>query len=84
MCSACNESLIGRLEEGDVDERGGEEVEDNCKVHKETAPATRRFYKHEGKLSFLILGNTKFGSNFIMVDQLLQVRTVLEQSVVDP
>jgi hypothetical protein len=42
------------------------------------------FRKHEEKLSLLMSGKTRFGSNFIMVDQLLQVRTALEQSVVDP
>jgi hypothetical protein len=29
-------------------------------------------------------GKTRFGSNFLMVDRSLQVRTSLEQSVVDP
>jgi hypothetical protein len=41
------------------------------------------FRKHKEKLSLLMSGKTKFGSNFIMVDRLLQVRTALEQSVVD-
>jgi hypothetical protein len=39
----CDESVVGRLGEGDVDERGGEEVEDNHQVYKETAHAARRF-----------------------------------------
>jgi hypothetical protein len=43
MYSACNESLIGRLEEGDVDERGGKEVEDSLEVQKETIHATLYF-----------------------------------------
>jgi hypothetical protein len=42
------------------------------------------FRKHEETLSLLMSGKTRFGLNFIMVDQLLQVRTALEQSVVDP
>jgi hypothetical protein len=42
------------------------------------------FRKHEEKLSLLMSGKTRFGSNFLMVDWLLQVRTALEQSVVDP
>ena len=29
MYSSCNESVVERLREGDIDERGGEEVEDN-------------------------------------------------------
>jgi hypothetical protein len=41
------------------------------------------FHKHEEKLSLLMSGKTRFGSNFITVDWLLQVRTALEQSVVD-
>jgi hypothetical protein len=42
------------------------------------------FRKHEEKLSLVMSGKTRFGSNFLMVDRLLQVRTTLEQSVVDP
>jgi hypothetical protein len=42
------------------------------------------FHKHEEKLSLVMFGKTKFGLNFLMVDRLLQVRTALEQSVVDP
>jgi hypothetical protein len=42
------------------------------------------FRKHEEKLSLLMSGKTRFGSNFLMVDRLLQVRTALEQSIVDP
>jgi hypothetical protein len=42
------------------------------------------FCKHEEKLSLVMSGKTRFGSNFLMVDRLLQVRTALEQSVVDP
>ena len=41
------------------------------------------FRKYKEKLSLLISEKTKFGSNFIMVDRLLQVRTALERSVVD-
>jgi hypothetical protein len=40
--------------------------------------------RHKEKFSLLMSGKTKFGLNFIMVDWLLQVRTSLEQSVVDP
>jgi hypothetical protein len=36
------------------------------------------FRKHEEKLSLLMSKKTIFGSNFIMVDQSLQVRIVLE------
>ena len=43
MCSACNESLVGRLEEGNVNERGGKEVEDSLEVQKETIHATFYF-----------------------------------------
>jgi hypothetical protein len=42
------------------------------------------FHKHEEKLSLVMSVKTRFGSNFLMVDRLLQVRTALEQSVVDP
>jgi hypothetical protein len=42
------------------------------------------FRKHEEKLSLVMSGKTRFGLNFLMVDQLLQVRTTLEQSVMDP
>jgi hypothetical protein len=42
------------------------------------------FHKHEEKLSLVMSVKTRFGSNFLMVDWLLQVRTALEQSVVDP
>jgi hypothetical protein len=42
------------------------------------------FRKHEEKLSLVMSVKTRFGSNFLMVDRLLQVRTALEQSVVDP
>ena len=42
------------------------------------------FRKHEEKLSLVISTKTRFGSNFLMVDRLLQVRTALEQSVMDP
>ena len=42
------------------------------------------FCKHEEKLSLLMSKKTRFGLNFLMVNQLLQVRTALEQSVVDP
>jgi hypothetical protein len=42
------------------------------------------FRKHEEKLSLLISRKTRFVSNFLMVDRLLQVRTALEQSVLDP
>jgi hypothetical protein len=49
MCRACNESLVGRLEEGGMDENGGEEVEDNCEVHKETIYATRYLTQTRGE-----------------------------------
>jgi hypothetical protein len=42
------------------------------------------FRKHEEKLSLMMSMKTRFGSNFLMVDRLLQVRTALEHSVVDP
>jgi hypothetical protein len=42
------------------------------------------FRKHEEKLSLVISKKTRFGSNFLMVDQLLQVRIALEQSLVLP
>jgi hypothetical protein len=42
------------------------------------------FRKHKEKLSLLMSRKTRFGSNFLMVDWLLQVRTALEQSVMDP
>lgn len=42
------------------------------------------FFKHKEKLSLLMPGISRFGLNFIMVDQLLQVSTALQQSVVDP
>ena len=42
------------------------------------------FHKHEEKLSLVMSVNIRFGSNFLMVDRLLQVRTALEQRVVDP
>jgi hypothetical protein len=41
--SLYDESIVGRLKEGDVDKRSGEEVEDNHQVHKEMAHATSRF-----------------------------------------
>jgi hypothetical protein len=53
MCSSCNESVIGRLGEGDVDERGGEEVEDNHQVHKETAHTARRFPQARGEVELV-------------------------------
>jgi hypothetical protein len=40
--------------------------------------------KHEEKLSLLMLRKTRFGWNFIMMNWLLQVKTTLQQSVVDP
>ena len=43
MCSLYNESIVGRLEEGDVDERGGEEIEDNHQIHKGMAHAASCF-----------------------------------------
>ena len=42
------------------------------------------FHKHEEKLSLVLSRKTRFVSNFLMVDRLLQVRTALEQSVMDP
>ena len=42
------------------------------------------FRKHEAKFNLLLPGQTRFASNFIMVDRLLKVRAALEQSVVDP
>ena len=42
------------------------------------------FCKHEEKLSLLMSKKTIFGSNFVMVDWLLQVKIVLEQNIVDP
>ena len=36
------------------------------------------FHKHEEKLSLAMSVKTRFGSNFLMVDRLLQVRTALE------
>ena len=41
------------------------------------------FRKHEKKYSLVLAGKTRFGSNFMMVDRLLEVRQALEQSVVD-
>jgi hypothetical protein len=42
------------------------------------------FRKHEDKLSLLMPWKTRFGSNFIMVDWILQIETALQQSVIDP
>ena len=42
------------------------------------------FRKHEAKFSLLLPGQTRFASNFIMIDRLLKVKDALEQSVVDP
>jgi hypothetical protein len=42
------------------------------------------FHEYKEKLSLLMSWKTRFGSNFIMVDWLLQIKTALEQSVVDP
>jgi hypothetical protein len=53
-------------------------------VHKETAHATYHFPQVWGEIELVDVRETRFGSNFIMVDRLLQVRTALEQSVVDP
>ena len=36
------------------------------------------FYKHEEQLSLVMSMKMRFGSNFLMVDWLLQVRTALE------
>jgi hypothetical protein len=36
------------------------------------------FHKHEEKLSWVMSVKTRFGSNFLMVDRLLQVRIALE------
>jgi hypothetical protein len=42
------------------------------------------FPKHKEKLSLLMPGKTRIGLNFIMVDWLLQVKTTLQESVMDP
>ena len=42
------------------------------------------FRKHEAKFSLLMPGQTRFASHFIMIDRLLNVKEVLEQTVVDP
>jgi hypothetical protein len=42
------------------------------------------FYKHVEKLSLLMPRKTRFGSNFIIMDMLLQVKIALQQSIVDP
>jgi hypothetical protein len=42
------------------------------------------FRKHEEKLNLVMSMKTRFGSNFLMVDWLLQVRTALEYSNMDP
>jgi hypothetical protein len=42
------------------------------------------FPKHEEKLSLLMPGKIRFGSKFIIVDWLLQVKIAMQQSVVDP
>jgi hypothetical protein len=42
------------------------------------------FRKHEEKLSLVMSVKMIFGLNFLTVDRFLQVRTALEQSVVDP
>ena len=41
------------------------------------------FRKHKAQLALLMPGQTRFASNFIMIDRLLQVRNALELSVVD-
>jgi hypothetical protein len=53
MSSTCNESLVGRLGEGNIDERGGEEIKDNREVHKETARATCYFLQGQGEVQFV-------------------------------
>ena len=50
MCSSCDESVVGRLEEGNMDKRGGEEIEDNHQVHKETVHAARHFLQARGEV----------------------------------
>lgn len=42
------------------------------------------FRKHEAKFTLLLPGQTRFASNFIMIDRLIKVKEALEQSVVDP
>jgi hypothetical protein len=41
------------LEEGFVDERGGEDVEDNSQVRKETAHAACHFLQARGKVELV-------------------------------
>jgi hypothetical protein len=53
MCSLCNEFVVKRLGQGDVDERSGEEVQDNCQVDKETTHATCRFPQARGELELV-------------------------------
>jgi hypothetical protein len=53
MYNACNEFLVGRLEEGNIDERGGKEVEDNREVHKDFTHATYCFPQAQGKVEFV-------------------------------
>ena len=42
------------------------------------------FREHEAHFSLLLPGQTRFASNFIMIDRLLKVKNALEFTVVDP
>lgn len=67
-----------------MDERNGKEVKDIREVHKETAHATCYFLQAQRKVKLLMLGKTKSWLNFIVVERLLQVKMILQQSIVDP
>jgi hypothetical protein len=53
MCHACNESLIRRLGEGDMNETSGDKIKDNHEVHKETTHATCCFLQACGEVEFI-------------------------------
>jgi hypothetical protein len=64
MYNACNESLIGRLREGNMDERGGEENKDNREVHKDSTHATCCFPQERREVVFIDAQETIIRSNF--------------------
>jgi hypothetical protein len=60
MCNSCDESVVGRLGEGDVDERGSEEVEDNLKFIKRRHMPLAVFPQARGEVELVDVRENQF------------------------
>ena len=73
----------GRLGQGRMGEEVGEEVQDHFYLYQELPCLASIFQRLSPNLSICLSVEIRFATNFIMIDQLLQVPNALERMIIE-